>query len=432
MKIKTKLTLGVGLLFVMIISLSLIGARYINAIKNDTENVLVANYNTLEYSRNMLLALDEISESKKIAGRFEEYLKKQQQHLTENGEKEATNRLAEHFDQLKSNTSNSNLYPIIRKDIFQIMQLNMEAIQQKNEVAQKTALSATIWIALSGTLCFLIAFTLLINLPNSIAAPIKELSDRIKQIAAINYNQRVHFESHDEFGELAKSFNRMAKKLEEYHDSNLHQLLFEKERIETLINNMHDPVIGLDENHKILFANHEALKVISLQPDELIGKFAQDIAKTNDLMNLLMHELTISSNEIGKNPNSTIKIYADGKENFFEKEIIDIEITPTGEKEIKHIGYVIMLRNITPFKELDSAKTNFIATVSHELKTPISSIKTSLQLLENQQTGQVNETQKQLIAHIKEDSDQLLKITGELLSMSQVETNHDSAKYSME
>ena len=82
---------------------------------------------------------------------------------------------------------------------------------------------------------------------------------------------------------------------------------------------------------------------------------------------------------------------------------------------------MILLQNITPFKELDAAKTNFIATVSHELKTPISSMLLSLQLLENEKTGAINDSQKQLIESIKDDSNRLLKITGELLNMTQVE-----------
>ena len=89
-----------------------------------------------------------------------------------------------------------------------------------------------------------------------------------------------------------------------------------------------------------------------------------------------------------------------------------------------NIGDVIILRNITVFKELDFAKTNFIATVSHELKTPISSIKMSLQLLEKTETGVLNEDQKQLIESIKDDSQRLLKITGELLKLSQLETGN--------
>jgi signal transduction histidine kinase len=119
-----------------------------------------------------------------------------------------------------------------------------------------------------------------------------------------------------------------------------------------------------------------------------------------------------------------MKIFADAKESYFEKETVTITIKPTGEDQTIDIGNVIILRNITVFKELDFAKTNFIATVSHELKTPISSIKMSLQLLENEITGTINEEQKHLVESIKDDSNRLLKITGELLELSQVETGN--------
>lgn len=80
------------------------------------------------------------------------------------------------------------------------------------------------------------------------------------------------------------------------------------------------------------------------------------------------------------------------------------------------------MRNITTYKELDLAKTNFIGTVSHELKTPIASIKMSLQLLENEQIGTMNSEQKELLTSIKEDANRLLKFTSELLNMTQVES----------
>ena len=66
MKIKTKLNLGVGLLFILIIILSLVSSYYIFSIKKDTQNILKANYNTLEYSRNMLTSLDEINTNEEI------------------------------------------------------------------------------------------------------------------------------------------------------------------------------------------------------------------------------------------------------------------------------------------------------------------------------------------------------------------------------
>lgn len=70
-----------------------------------------------------------------------------------------------------------------------------------------------------------------------------------------------------------------------------------------------------------------------------------------------------------------------------------------------------MLKNITEFKELDSAKTTFISTISHELKTPISAIMMSLQLLEDQRIGALNEEQEDLANSIKENSERLLNIS---------------------
>ncbi|HLA54918.1 MAG TPA: ATP-binding protein [Flavobacterium sp.] len=419
MKIKTKLNLGVGLLFLMILLLALVSAFYIFSIKKDTESILKANYNTLEYSRNMLLALDKITttDENSIAF-FESNLSKQFSNITEAGEDKVTDDLKSSFASLKADRYNENLKSKIRQDIFQIMKLNMSAIKKKSDIAKRTAETANLWIAMTGTLCFLIAFSLLFNLPSNIANPIKELTESIRQIANENYSERVNFMNHNEFGDLAKSFNTMALKLQEYHNSNLYKLSFEKKRLETLINNMHDPILGLDNAGIILFANDEALKIMGMKSDDVIGKPATTLALSNDLMKSLI----ISQLENGK-PHP-IKIFYDGKESYFEKETVNITITPTGEDLAINIGEVIILRNITIFKELDFAKTNFIATVSHELKTPIASIKLSLQLLENTKTGKINDDQKQLIDNIKGDSERLLKITGELLELSQLETGN--------
>jgi PAS domain S-box-containing protein len=413
------------LLFLLIIILTLVSAFYIFSIKKDTENILKANYNTLEYSRNMLLSLDVINRNaEKAITTFETNLNKQTSNVTEVGEDTATQNLQKSFNLLKKNSTDETLKSQIRQDIFEIMKLNMIAIKQKSDVAKHTAETANLWIAITGALCFLIAFNLLVNLPNNIANPIMELTASIKEIANKNYSERVHFMNHNEFGDLAKSFNTMAKKLEEYHDSNLYKLSFEKKRLETLINNMHDPIIGLDNQGMILFVNDEALNIIGMKSEDVIGKTAATLALTNDLMKSLIVKTLDSESKTSVQKAFPMKIFADGKESYFEKENVNITIQPTGEDQTIDIGDVIILRNITPFKELDFAKTNFIATISHELKTPISSIKFSLQLLEKEQTGMISEEQKHLIDSIKDDSERLLKITGELLELSQVETGN--------
>jgi signal transduction histidine kinase len=421
MKIKQKLFAWVGVLFAMIVLLMVLSMVFINRLTADTRNILVANYNTLDYSRRMQIALNEGIEGTSQQKLFEENLLLQQKNVTEVGEQELTDKLTEDWNRLRKDFSDTAALKMIRSDISDIMLLNMQAIERKSRVAGETSEQAFFWVSVIGVICFLAAFVLLVNLPGNIANPIREFSESIKEIAAKNYSRRIHYDQKNEFGELAAAFNTMAEKLEEYQYSNLQQLMMEKKRIETLINNLHDPVIGLDERHRVLFMNDTALKIAGLRADEVIGVPVQEIALKNDLVRALVQELFVDSPEAGirKPP---VKIYADNKESYFEKEIIPIRITPTGEKEEKLIGNVVLLQNITPYKELDFAKTNFIATVSHELKTPIASIQMGLQLLEKQQMGPLNTEQISLLSGIREDADRLLRITGELLNMTQVES----------
>ncbi|MEP6674849.1 MAG: ATP-binding protein [Ferruginibacter sp.] len=421
MKIKAKLTLGIGLLFAMIVLLTVLGGLYINKLSGDTKNILVSNYNTIDYSRKMLNALNNSNADSGQLKAVQDNLLKQQQNITELGEAELTGQLTTHFEQLKKTPGSPDIIKTVRNDISDIMLLNMLAIQRKSAKAEDTAGKAIFWIGLTGSICFLIAFVLLINLPGNIANPVKELTNSIKEIASENYSERVHFEKKNEFGELAAAFNIMAEKLEEYQTGNLEKLMMEKKRIETLINNMNDPVIGLDDNNRVIFMNGVAKNVAGLNDTNVIGKRIEDIAIKNDLIRKLIQNMDNSDNNADLK-STPIKIYADKKESYFEKEIIPIKIIPTGEAAEKLIGNVILLQNITPYKELEFAKTNFIAVVSHELKTPIASIKMSLELLGNKQTGNLNTEQQDLLESIDDDASRLLKITAELLNMTQVES----------
>ncbi len=421
MKIKQKLGLGIGVFFVMIVLLITLSAVYTNRLSDDTKKILVANYNSIDYSRKMLNALNEGISDSGQSDIFLENLKLQQNNITEPGEQEMTNRLSANYLKLSKSPSDSNLLKNTRADIIDIIWLNMQAIQRKSATAVSTSDRAIFWISFIGTICFLLAFVLLVNLPGYIANPIKELTRSIREIAAENYSQRLHFEKHDEFGELSAAFNTMAQKLEEYKTSNLERLMIEKKRIETLINNMTDPVFGLDEKNRVLFMNDVALKVSGLKLEQVVGKPIQEIALQNDLLRSLAQDL-LQKETVTQIKPLPIKIYADHKESYFEKEVIPINIIPTGEQKEKLIGNVMVLRNITPYKELDFAKTNFIATVSHELKTPISAIKMSTHLLEKEQIGPLNTEQKSLLNSINDDANRLLKITGELLNLSQVDS----------
>ena len=217
----------------------------------------------------------------------------------------------------------------------------------------------------------------------------------------------------------------MAKRLEEYHASTLSEMMAAKKYMETIINSINEPIIGLNNEMEILFINDEALNVLNLKRKDVIRRSAQEISMRNDLLRRLVRELIdIPSQQTvdDKSKKEPLKIYADDKESFFQVKYISITQPSKDDMIPEKRGYVIMLKNITEFKELDSAKTTFISTISHELKTPISAIMMSLQLLEDKRVGTLNNEQEDLASSIKENSERLLSITGELLNMTQVES----------
>lgn len=276
---------------------------------------------------------------------------------------------------------------------------------------------AILWIYIVGGVCICTGIALLLRLPSSISKPIKELTEGITEIANRNYDKRLHFDPSGEFGEVASSFNKMAECLDEFRTSTLASLLSSKKYIEAIVNSITEPIIGLNKDLEIVFVNNEALTILNLKRADITGKSATEISLKNDLLRRLIRELVNPGEK-----NEPLKIYADNKESYFQAKYIPIKTVETGETEEKYVGNVILLKNITEFKELDSAKTTFISTISHELKTPISAIMMSLQLLEDKRIGMLNEEQIQLSESIKENSERLLGITGELLNMTQVET----------
>ena len=282
---------------------------------------------------------------------------------------------------------------------------------------------ALIWVCITGGLCIIIGIGILYKLPQSVNNTLMEVTDKILEIANHNYNVTLNLTGSNELVSMSKNFNRMANRLKEYHNSTIADLMTSKRYMETIINAITEPIIGLDNDMQILFINDEALNILNLKREDIKGKSAQDIAMRNDLLRRLLCGLYDGKDtETKKGKRTPLKIYADNKESYFQVNYMAISMKGNDGVTMEKRGNVIMLKNITEFQELDTAKTTFISTISHELKTPISAILMSLQLFEDKRIGMLNEEQQELAESIKENSERLLGITGELLNMTQVES----------
>ena len=428
MKIKTKLRLGFGFLFVVILIFGGMSMYFMDRISESAKVVLKDNYKSLKFSGKMRSILEDHSLplSASVNKEFALQLSLEANNVTEPGEGKAVEMLRNAYLKLSSPTSSAADLQMALSNARQLLrsidELNMNAIVRKNDAAQQGVERAATYLIFAASMSFLILFSFVINFPGFVANPLREFSAALKEISRKNYKQRLEFHGSDEFAELAEEFNVMTAQLNKWENSNLAKLQSEKLRIEAIIEQMQDAIIGLNEKNEVLFLNTVAAQLLNLNAKEVIGSNAIELMKKNDLLHKI---LEVNSSD------KPMKIYADSKESYFQLERRQITV-PAGEQQQEEVikstrrtaGEVYILKNITQYKELDEAKTNFIATVSHELKTPISSIKMSLKLMDDDRVGSMNVEQKQLVQHMKEDCGRLLKITSELLDLAQVETGN--------
>jgi NtrC-family two-component system sensor histidine kinase KinB len=427
MKVKTKLRLGFGFLFVVVLFFGATALFYLRDISESSKGILKDNYKSLSFVRDMRNTLDEndLPLQASALAKFNTALLKQEHNLTEPGEKLPTQNIRTIFSALKNSSKDIAAQAAaekqLRYNLSEVERINMQAIVRKDDNARNKVDNATFILGLVGSFTFMVLFSFSVNFPGFIANPLKALIEGIREIGQKNYNKRLYFEENDEFADVANAFNSMAAQLNDWENSNLATVISEKRRIEAIIEQMQDAIIGVNENREILFMNDAARKTLNITDDKVIGKTTDALLKGNDLFRSIVQDDAAAK---------SFKIVLNGREAYFQLQSSSIVVPNINEPADvlqlanRSAGKVYILKNITEFKERDEAKTNLIATISHELKTPIASIKMSLKLLNDERVGMMNTEQHQLIAHIKDDSDRLLKITSELLELSQVETGN--------
>lgn len=465
--IKSKIFIGLTFLFTVIFLLSLMGIIFVRQLSSQSRGTIVDNYSTVDYMMNMLRHLDDmyswqrknfdagksavedsLSRSTYDLAReeFEKNLQLETDNITEAGEAELVNELhadyRNYLNTFEKLLPGQDLEPAVRESILreaylevrfsilEIYEMNMAAILNRNQQAQQTARDVTIYMSVIGFCSIVITLFFLFTFPGKIVKPVNALTEKIKAISERNYNQQLQIDSQDEIGELARAFNIMAARLHEYEEKHIDQLLFEKKRMESLVESLHDGVLVLDEQRRIVLANPTISELTHLKSEELLSLYAPDVAARNDLVREMIQPIMNAKPPGEGEDQNLIRIVKDNREMFFKLETSEIKIYSEALRQERFIGYLILLRNVTHYQERDTAKTNLLATVLHELKTPLSSINLSLKLLEDTRMGKLNEEQQNVVKSLRQQGNRLSRVIKELLEYSQIESGNIRLKFS--
>jgi NtrC-family two-component system sensor histidine kinase KinB len=248
------------------------------------------------------------------------------------------------------------------------------------------------------------------QLRRGLLEPLSSVASSIRKVGEGNLDQTVPVSSSDELGVLATSFNQMAAQLREYKANTSDELMRLTTTIRATLASFPDPIFVLNSAGAVEFRNpeadHLAVKLlfsgVTRLPQVVDEKVEQVRASGEDYLPTLFKD--------------AVKFHIDGQEHYFLPRIV---LLRGDNREV--FGVAVILENVTRMLLLDDVKSNLIATVSHELKTPLTSVRIALYLLYEKAIGPLNDKQTDLVTTAREDADRLLKTLNDLLDLAKLE-----------
>ncbi|MEK6480813.1 ATP-binding protein [Catalinimonas sp. 4WD22] len=461
MKIRTQIFSGFLLVLFLTLILAVVTIYYLGNLGTASTKILEDNYRSVKSSEQIIISLSKMDQilAKVCLGQnyndssLISILDKEKQILSNNlaiCRQNASNQkevmlvsqmedeyasYIHHINEFKTTIDRDGLYftvlqrlnEVIRQNCVELVTLNHKDLSAKDEYAQALYFRSKIYVFLIMVLVLMIVGWTVYKVPHEIVKPLTKITEKIKRISQGEYQQEIKVDSSSELGDLAQAFNDMSLRLQEFEKLNIEEVQAQKSRMESIIRSMNDGLIILDEQEEIILVNETTASLIDIEESELIGKKLWELAEENEVL----HELEASLSKKDYKPasiqetHSFIKIHReDGKNAFFTKEIFKVYSKDSSAR--KFLGHIITLKDITSFKESDEAKSNFIAVVSHELKTPLSALNMSLMLLSNTRFGSLNEEQSKTVNSMKREVQRLVNMVTELLDLSKVENGRIS------
>ena len=452
--LRQKLSLGFGGLLVIILVIGIQSIIHLSKLGESIDVILRENYRSVIACQEMKEALERMDSGvlftlqgyiqkgneliRKNEQAFEQALHVELNNITIPGEGEKAALVQKQFYQyktmLKDITDSSvsialrrhnyfnQLLPLfdrIRGTADEILQLNQQNMSEANDQARSSAAAAKRQMYILLLVGTIIAVGFVFFIGRWILRPINRLIQSTDEIRRGNLDLVVQSSSRDEIGHLSEGFNAMATSLREFRRSDQAKLIRIQRATQQAFDSLPDAVAVIDQEGKVEVATETAKSIFGLKPNTLI--FNLPFGWMVDLYNnALKNGRTIQQ----KNTQGVIQHFVKGEERYFRPEAV-----PILDNERQPTGVVVVLQDVTQLRHQDEIKRGMISTVSHQLKTPLTSIRMAIHLLLEEKVGLLTEKQVDLLLAAREDSDRLHNILNNLLDISRIESGKTKMEF---
>lgn len=264
-----------------------------------------------------------------------------------------------------------------------------------------------LWISLGGVLIFALVLFGFIStrITKNITQPIEEITSVARSITRKEFKKRIHTNAKGEIGQLAQAINFMAISLEQQMSA----IQENEKRLESILNNMFSGMMLISDTGRIVMMNSAAEKLLGYSAQESLGHIHSEVGQNTGLSRLIDRCL-----ETGDKIREEIHVY------YPEEHIIDANLGAYTNEQGEIKGVIILLHDITAIRRLEKMRSEFVANVSHELKTPITSIKGFTETLLD---GALEDPDisRSFLTIISEESDRLNRLITDILDLSKIE-----------
>ncbi|MGA2788053.1 MAG: ATP-binding protein [Verrucomicrobiota bacterium] len=251
------------------------------------------------------------------------------------------------------------------------------------------------------------------QLGRSILEPIQLLTRATRELGEGKLDQPVPVTTRDELGELALAFNKMAAQLQEYRQSTTEKIVRLHRTMEATLASFPDPIFVLDKDGHIELKNPAA--------EGLASGLHLDVQLPDKLQAIARNSLATGENFLPDSFNEVVTYRVNDVDKFFLPRVLAMR-----NKEDALFGVAVVLYDVTRFRLLDATKTDLVATVSHEIKSPLTSVRMVLHILLEKTVGELTQKQDDLLQAARNDTERLLRILNDLLDLARLEEGSDS------
>jgi len=273
-----------------------------------------------------------------------------------------------------------------------------------------------LWIVLiTGLLVlFVIVAAVSYRIALGLTKPLEQITRVAKRIKNMDYVARVAVHKNDEVGELASAINSMADSLQEQ----MQRIRENESQLESVLDNMQSGIVMIDRNGSVVLLNRMAEEVLGFSARELVGRHYAGAKQQYELIQLIQEGL-----ERREHLHDEITFY------FPEERLLELNLVPIFQDGQEFTGVLLVLQDVSAIRRLERMRSEFVANVSHELKTPIAAVKGFAETLLG---GAVNDqaTAQQFLQIIYDESERLNRLIGDILELSKVESRRVPLQFS--